>query len=116
MENILNDINSFINVIVASGWMPIVLLLITLGVVYWIINAAKPVYKELSLVYNPILAAILAIMAGIVDFFQPNRYKSRGPKEIIIQFLTMVVAISFAIILVFLVMINWDTVVQIIQG
>lgn len=115
MENIIADINNFINIIITSGFGGIILLIIAVCAILWMYNAGQDVYKEMSLKYNPFISAILAAMAAFVDLVQPNRYRARRAQDILIQFGTVIVAILFAIIIIILIMANWDAVSQILH-
>jgi hypothetical protein len=116
MNSIYADINNFITSLKNSGLGGILVLALIVGALYWLYNAGKSVYKEMRLKYNPVFAVSLAIMAAFVDLIQPNTYRSRTAQDIIIQFGTVVVAIIFALIIIVLVLSNWDVVSNILRG
>ena len=115
MENVIADFNNFINTIVSNGWTEVIIFALIAGAIIWLYNAGQGIYKEMSLKYNPVIAAILAVMAAFVDLIQPNRYRARTAQDIIIQFGTVIVAILFAIIIIILIMSNSDVVSKILH-
>lgn len=108
--------DNFITSLKNSGLGRLLVIALITGVLYWLYSAGKSVYKEMRLKYNPMFAVSLAIMAAFVDLIQPNTYRSRTAQDIIIQFGMVVVAIIFALIIIVLVLSNWDVVSNILHG